>query len=98
MEVEYQGTTYESREVIESNSDKENKQKLATDKQEGGFHYKIAIQPIEYIYANKLDFFEGNVIKYVTRHRSKNKAEDIKKAIHYLELLLQLEYNQELTK
>lgn len=67
---------------------------LATDKQEGGFHYKTAIQPIEYIHANKLDFFEGNVVKYVTRHRSKNKAEDIKKAIHYLELILQLDYNQ----
>lgn len=67
---------------------------LATNKQEGGLHYKTAIQPIEYIHANKLDFFEGNVVKYVTRHRNKNKAEDIKKAIHYLQLILQLEYNQ----
>lgn len=63
-------------------------------KQEGGDHYKNSkIQPIEYIHANGLKFCEGNVIKYVTRHKSKNGAEDIKKAIHYLELLLELEYN-----
>lgn len=64
----------------------------ALDKQEGGDHYKTAIQPIEFIHANKLGFVEGNVVKYVTRHRNKNGAEDIRKAIHYLELLLDLEY------
>jgi hypothetical protein len=64
----------------------------ALDKQEGGDHYKTAIQPIEFIHANKLGFIEGNVVKYVTRHRNKNGAEDIRKAIHYLELLLDLEY------
>lgn len=64
----------------------------ALDKQEGGSHYKTTIQPIQYIHANKLGFIEGNVVKYVTRHRTKNGAEDIKKAIHYLELLLELEY------
>jgi hypothetical protein len=64
----------------------------ALDKQEGGDHYKTAIQPVEFIHANKLGFIEGNVVKYVTRHRNKNGAEDIKKAIHYLELLLDLEY------
>jgi hypothetical protein len=61
--------------------------------QEGGNHYKeFAIQPIEFITQNKVPFIEGNVIKYVMRHRHKNKAEDIKKAIHYLQLLLELEY------
>lgn len=65
----------------------------ALDTQVSGNHYKDkGIQPIVYIYANELGFCEGNVIKYVTRHKSKNGAADILKAIHYLELLLELEY------
>jgi hypothetical protein len=59
------------------------------DKQEGGEHYQLPIQPIEYIVKNYIPYREGNVIKYVTRHRSKNGAEDIKKAIHYLEMILE---------
>lgn len=64
-------------------------------KQEGGTHYKeMAIQPVEYITKNNIPYLEGNVIKYVTRHRSKGGSEDIKKAIHYLELILQLTYGE----
>ena len=59
------------------------------DKQEGGGHYQIPIQPVEYIVKNSLGFREGNVIKYVTRHDKKNGAEDIRKAIHYLEMILE---------
>lgn len=67
----------------------------ATETQVGGEHYKaMAIQPIEFITKNGLGFCEGNAVKYVCRHRQKNGAEDIRKAIHYLELLLQLEYGQ----
>ena len=67
----------------------------ALDKQEGGSHYKdMAIQPVEFIVANKLGFLEGNIVKYVCRHHSKNKAQDIRKAIHYCELLLELEYGE----
>ena len=62
------------------------------DKQEGGSHYDLPIQPLEYIHANQLGYIEGNIIKYATRHRNKNGAEDIKKIIHYCELLLELEY------
>jgi hypothetical protein len=62
----------------------------------GGGHYKdFKIQPVEYIYANNIPFLEGNVIKYASRHKSKNKAADIKKAIHCLELILQMEYGDE---
>ena len=64
----------------------------ALDKQEGGSHYDLPIQPLEYIHANRLGYIEGNIIKYATRHRNKNGAEDIKKIIHYCELLLELEY------
>jgi len=63
----------------------------ALDSQIGGNHYKLPIQPVEFIYKNQLDYLRGNVIKYVTR--KKNGAEDIRKAIHYCELLLELEYD-----
>ena len=64
----------------------------ALDKQESGNHYKDkGIQPIVYIYANNLGFCEGNVVKYVTRWREKGGESDLRKAIHYLELLIQLE-------
>ncbi len=65
----------------------------ALDVQEGGNHYKdLKIQPVEYIHANGLDFFQGNVVKYVTRHKAKNGEQDIRKAIHYLNLILELQY------
>jgi len=62
--------------------------------QVGGDHYKdCGIQPVEYIHANKLDYFEGNVIKYITRRRTKGKGKkDVEKAIHYAQLILALEY------
>lgn len=66
----------------------------ALDKQVDGHHYKTAIQPVEYIFKNKLDFLSGNVIKYVSRHRMKNGRKDIEKAIHYCQLILELEYNE----
>jgi len=63
--------------------------------QVGGEHYKqMKIQPVEYIHANNLSFLEGNVVKYITRHKTKNKAQDIRKVIHYAQLILQLEYNE----
>jgi hypothetical protein len=67
----------------------------ATDVQVGGDHYKdFEIMPIEYISKNKLDFLEGNIIKYISRHRNKNGAEDIIKIIHYAHLILELEYGE----
>ncbi len=67
----------------------------ALDKQVSGGHYKgCKIQPVEYIHANGLDYFQGNVVKYVTRHKLKNGKADIEKAIHYLELILELQYGE----
>lgn len=64
------------------------------DKQVGGDFYKsLAIQPVEYAYKNNMPFIEAGVVKYVTRHRAKNGKEDIEKAIHLLEMLLELEYS-----
>ena len=67
----------------------------ATDAQVGGTHYKdCKIQPVEYIYANDLGFLEGNVVKYITRHRAKGEgAMDIYKVKHYADLILQFHYN-----
>lgn len=62
----------------------------ATDTQVGGDHYsKMPIQPVDYIVKNNIPFREACVIKYVTRHRDKNGAEDIKKAIHFLNMILE---------
>ena len=67
----------------------------ATDKQVGGDHYKdCAIQPVDFIVKNNLDFLEGNVVKYITRHKTKNGIEDIRKVIHYAELILELKYGE----
>lgn len=54
----------------------------------GGDHYKMAIEPWDYIYANRLPFDEGSVVKYISRHKSKNGAEDVKKAISFCEHIL----------
>lgn len=53
-------------------------------------HYQIPIQPWDYIASNKLDFFEGNVIKYITRWRFKDGVEDLLKARHYIDKLIEL--------
>lgn len=68
-------------------------QTSALDIQVAGDHYKTcAIQPIEFIHANGLDFFQGNIIKYATRHKAKNGAADLQKVIHYAQLALELQY------
>ena len=60
--------------------------------QVGGDHYsKLAIQPVEYITKNKLSYLAGNVIKYVTRYKDKNGLQDLQKAKHYVEILIELE-------
>lgn len=67
----------------------------AKDTQVGGSHYKkYKIQPSEYTYANGLDWFQGESIKYVTRHRDKGKAQDLDKAIHILQMYREFEYGK----
>jgi hypothetical protein len=63
-------------------------------KQVGGDHYRtMKIQPSKFINENKLPFAEGNAIKYICRHQLKGKKEDILKAIHYLEMVIDRDYN-----
>lgn len=63
----------------------------ANDTQVGGNHYKDkAIQPWDYIAANNLGYFEGNIVKYVSRWRDKAGVQDLMKARHYLDKLIEL--------
>lgn len=63
----------------------------ANDKQINGDHYRGAIQTWDYIVANDLGFLEGNIVKYVTRFRKKNGIQDLEKAQHYLQKLIEVE-------
>lgn len=60
--------------------------------QVGGGHYKgLKIQPIEYIHANSLGYCEANVVKYISRWKSKGGLQDLEKVKHYVDLLIKLE-------
>ena len=64
------------------------------EKQVNGNHYaKMKFQPAQFINENHLEFAEGNAIKYICRHKVKGKQKDIEKAIHYLEMILERDYN-----
>lgn len=63
----------------------------ALNDQVSGDHYKDkVIQPVEYIYMNGIGYMEGNVIKYITRWKEKGGVNDLRKAKHYIELLIEL--------
>ena len=67
--------------------------KSALERQVAGNHYKgFRVQPAYFIHANGIGFLEGCVIKRMCRHRGKNGKEDLLKAIHEIELLIELEY------
>lgn len=65
----------------------------ANDRQEGGDHYKRfeKMQPWDVIIAWGLGFLDGNVVKYVSRWRTKGGLDDLKKARHYLDKLIEEE-------
>jgi hypothetical protein len=63
----------------------------ANEQQVGGAHYAVkAIQPWDYIIANNLGYLEGNVVKYVSRWKDKGGVQDLKKAQHYLQKLIEV--------
>lgn len=63
----------------------------ATDVQIGGSHYKdMAMQPIELIVTLRCSFIQGCIIKYISRYKNKNGAQDIRKCIHYAQLAIEL--------
>jgi len=62
----------------------------------GGSHYKkYAIQPVEFIRQNNIPYIEGCAIKYLVRHKDKNGKEDLEKAKHYIDMLINAEYGEE---
>lgn len=64
----------------------------ANQSQVGGYHYKKkTIEPWDFIAANNLGFFEGNIVKYISRWKDKGGVEDLRKARHYLEKLIELQ-------
>ena len=66
------------------------------DKQIGGDHYlKMKIQPSEFANKNHLPFAEGNAIKYICRHKDKGGKEDLKKAKHYIDMIIERDYPDE---
>ena len=71
----------------------------ALSKQIDGSHYKdMTIQPVIYIYANKIPFIEGNIIKYVSRWKNKNGIKDLEKARHLIDMLIEFETSQSQNK
>jgi len=70
----------------------------ASERQVGGSHYKdMVIQPSEFSHKNGLGWCEGSVVKYVCRHNLKGGLQDLLKAKHYLDLLIEWEYEDEQT-
>ena len=68
---------------------------MAMEKQVAGTHYKkLAIQPMEYSMKNNLNSCQHTIVKYVTRYKDKNGIEDLKKAIHCIEMLMEFEYGK----
>ena len=73
---------------------KEPKSSNSLNTQVGGAHYKkYKIQPVEYAMANELNYCQANAVKYVTRYKDKGGIEDLRKAIHNIEILIELETN-----
>jgi len=71
----------------------------AYDKQIGGTHYrKMKIQPSKFVIENKLLFPEGNVIKYICRHPYKGGKEDLEKAKHFIDMIIERDYGEEKEK
>lgn len=64
----------------------------ALNTQVGGSHYKdMAIQPAKFAHANGLPYIEGCIVKYVCRWREKGGIQDLEKARHYIDLLIEFE-------
>ena len=69
------------------------------DKQVGGDHYsKMKIQPAEFINKNKMLFAEGNAIKYICRHINKGGEQDLQKAKHYIDMIIERDYGDDAEK
>lgn len=92
MERYDKGIEQFNKRMREQETERMEKEAQAANKHQiGGSHYMKAIQPWDYIAANQLGYFEGNVVKYVTRWKDKGGINDLMKAKHYIEKLIELE-------
>ena len=64
----------------------------ANDRQVGGTHYEGELQHWDIVYQAKLDYFQAQILRYIMRHKDKNKLQDLQKAQHFLEKYIELEY------
>ena len=87
---------YKGKDHVHTDKKKEAKKTGAWDRQEAGGHYKnMSIQPMEYSMANGFNSLQHTAIKYISRYDSKNGVEDLKKAIHCIEMLVEYEEERE---
>lgn len=83
-------------ELVETGYEHLTLNRSAFETQVGASHYKdMKIQPMEYALANNLNLAQGNVVKYVSRYKAKNGKEDLEKAIHCIQLLIEHEYGED---
>jgi hypothetical protein len=68
------------------------KKRSVFDRQEGGKHYDLPVDTAYFCIMNKLECAESAIVKYAVRHERKNGAEDIKKLIHYAQMILEVKY------
>lgn len=96
VEIDEDRYSYHASDLVLVNGKTESKLYNPLITQEGGGHYKNrGIQPLEYTMKNNLSFCEGNVVKYISRYKSKNGIEDLAKVIHYALLAAYEEYGEQ---
>ena len=96
VEIDKDRYSYHASDLVLVNGKTESKLYNPLVAQEGGGHYKNrGIQPLEYTMKNNLSFCEGNVVKYISRYKSKNGIEDLAKVIHYALLSAYEEYGEQ---
>ena len=88
---------YERRRILQiyNENGRRSVEKMSTyNKQIGGTHYRrMKIQPSKFVIENKLLFPEGNVIKYICRHQYKGGKEDLLKAKHFIDMIIERDYS-----
>ena len=78
--------------LFHDNTRKHTQALKANDVQVAGNHYKgKTVQPWDYIVANNLGYLEGNIVKYVSRWKDKGGVDDLRKARHYLDKLIEVQ-------
>ena len=96
VEIDVDVYSYHASDLVLVNSKEETQTYNPLIAQEGGGHYKNrGLQPLEYTMQNNLSFCEGNVVKYISRYKSKNGIEDLAKVIHYALLASYEEYGEQ---